>query len=194
MGIAANQARLMTLTARQNDLEYKAQRLSAIKMHLSQTTSELATNYANALNNYSKLNSAQQMGNQFADDWFIVNKDGSYSRYTGGFSQVAQAGNEANTTMTVPNDGNACQGRDLCARVASAIGATGDTLTITASGYLSYQQGIYQTETERLSAQEKIYDMELTQVNTEHDAIKTEYDAIKSLVGDNVEKTFNVFG
>jgi len=63
MGIAANQARLMTLTARQSDLEYKAQQISAIKMRISQASSTLATNYANALNNYTKLNSAQQMGN-----------------------------------------------------------------------------------------------------------------------------------
>ena len=39
-----------------------------------------------------------------------------------------------------------------------------------------------------------MWDMELTQVNTEHSAVKTEYDAIKSLIGDNVDKSFNVFG
>ena len=177
MGIAANQARLMTLTARQNDLEYKAQRLSAIKMHLSQTTSQLATNYANALNTYSTLNSAQQMGNQYSTDKFKVNPDGSYAKVPSNY--------EAQSGETV------CTGATLLSTVASAIGAGSYD---TASGYLSYQQGVYTTETERLSAQEKIYDMELTQVNTEHDAIKTEYDAIKSLVGDNVEKSFNVFG
>ncbi len=186
MGIAANQARLMTLTARQNDLEYKAQQISAIKMQLSRTTSTLATNYANALNNYSKLNSAQQMGSQYGSDYFIVNSDGSYTRFTGSFNEDGQPIDKDNNVIA-----NACLGSSLLSSVATKLG-TGTYET--ANGYLSFQQGIYQTETERLSAQEKIYDMELTQVNTEHDAIKTEYDAIKSLCKDNVEKSFNVFG
>ena len=31
-------------------------------------------------------------------------------------------------------------------------------------------------------------------IDTEHKAVKTEYDAVKSLIGDNVEKSFNIFG
>ena len=169
MGIAANQARLMTLTARQNDLEYKAQQISAIKMRLSQTTSTLAQNYANALNNYTKLNSAQQIANQNPNAKFTVNADGTY----------------------VQDENGTVAAADLLQTVATALSV--GTVT-TANGYLTLEQGKYTTETESISAQEKIYDMELTQVNTEHDAIKTEYDAIKSLVGDNVEKSFNVFG
>ena len=178
MGIAANQARLMTLTARQNDLELKAQQISAIKMRLSQTSSTMATNYANALNNYSKMNSAQQMAEKYkktdeadgTETHFVVNADGSFS--------VSDKG------IVTPST--------LLNAVATAIGAAGKYST--ANDYLVIQQGVYNTETDRISAQEKVYDMELTQVNTEHDAIKTEYDAIKSLIGDNVEKSFNVFG
>ncbi len=169
MGIAANQARLMTLTARQSDLEYKAQQISAIKMRISQASSTLATNYANALNNYTKLNSAQQMGNAHPNAKFRINSDGTYAQ-----------DDEAGTVL----------GSDLLQAVATQLGA----VVSTANDYLTVEQGIYNTQTEMISSQEKIYDMELTQVNTEHDAIKTEYDAIKSLVGDNVEKTFNVFG
>ena len=169
MGIAANQARLMTLTARQNDLELKAQQISAIKMRLSQTSSTTATNYSNALANYSKLNSAQMMAEKYPDGKFTVNKDGSFS--------MTDTGTPAS---------------DLVSAVAAQIGATGTYST--ANEYLTIQQGIYNTETDKISAQEKVYDMELTEVNTEHDAIKTEYDAIKTLIGDNVEKSFNVFG
>lgn len=170
MGIAANQARLMTLTARQNDLELKAQQISAIKMRLSQTSSTTATNYSNALANYSKLNSAQMMAEKYPDGKFTVNKDGSFSM----------------------DDKGATSANDLISAVAAQIGATGTYST--ANEYLTIQQGLYNTETDKISAQEKVYDMELTEVNTEHDAIKTEYDAIKTLIGDNVEKSFNVFG
>ena len=169
MGIAANQARLMTLTARQNDLEYKAQQISAIKMRLSQTTSTLAQDYSKALNNYTKLNSAEQIAKANPNAKFTVNADGTYVQDPKGTTTAA----------------------GLVQAVADQIHA--GTVS-TANGYLTLQQGRYTTETEQISAQEKVYDMELTQVNTEHDAIKTEYDAIKSLVGDNVEKSFNVFG
>ena len=50
MGISANQARLMTLTARQHDLELRAQQISATKMILSLQSQKWATDYSEALN------------------------------------------------------------------------------------------------------------------------------------------------
>ena len=52
----------------------------------------------------------------------------------------------------------------------------------------------YDANTASISSQEKLLDWELTQINTEHSAVKTEYDAVKSLISDNVDKSFNVFG
>ena len=123
MGIAANQARLMTLTARQHDLELRAQQISATKMTLSLESQKWATEYSNELNSAT-------------------------SGQSGNFNQV----------------------------MIDAAKATYDAKTAT------------------ISSQEKMLDLELTQINTEHSAVKTEYDAIKSLIGDNVEKSFNVFG
>lgn len=45
-----------------------------------------------------------------------------------------------------------------------------------------------------LSNTEKMLDMELTQIDTEHKAVTTEYDSVKSLIKDNTEKSFNIFG
>ena len=50
MGISANQARLMTLTARQHDLELRAQQISATKMTLSLQSQQWATEYSEKLN------------------------------------------------------------------------------------------------------------------------------------------------
>ena len=123
MGISANQARLMTLTARQHDLELRAQQISATKMTLSLQSQKWATEYSNALNSAT-------------------------SGQSGNFNQ-------------------------------NAINAA---------------KASYDANTASISSQEKLLDLELTQINTEHSAVKTEYDAIKSLIGDNVEKSFNVFG
>lgn len=123
MGISANQARLMTLTARQHDLELRAQQISAEKMVLSLQSQKWATEYSVALNSAT-------------------------SGQAGGFNQDAIDTAKAN----------------------------------------------YDAKTTSVSSQEKLLDLELTQINTEHSAVKTEYDAVKSLIGDNVDKSFNVFG
>ena len=123
MGIAANQARLMTLTARQHDLELRAQQISATKMTLSLQSQKWATDYSNALNSAT-------------------------SGQSGNFDQ-------------------------------NAI----DNAKVT-----------YDKNTSSISAQEKLLDLELTQINTEHSAVKTEYDAVKSLISDNVDKSLNVYG
>ena len=135
MGISANQARLMTLTARQHDLELRAQSISANKMVTSMASQQYALAYSKALNEYSQLKSGEVTSAEY---------DGA--SYT-----------------------------------------SAETL-------LNKAKGDYDAAMASLSATEKMLDMELTQVNTEHNAIKTEYDAIKSLIGDNVEKSFNVFG
>jgi len=113
MGVASNQARLMTLTARQHDLELRAQQISAKKMIMARDSQSVATTYAEALK-----------GSGSADD--------------------------ALTTYTI------------------------------AMANISYS--------------EKLLDLELTQVNTEHEAVKTEYDSVKSLISDNTDKSFNIFG
>ena len=134
MGISANQARLMTLTARQHDLELRAQQISATKMILSLQSQQWATEYSEALN-------AATAGTK-------TETEGEETTSASGFNQEAIETAKAN----------------------------------------------YDAKTTEISAQEKLLDMELTQINTEHSAVKTEYDAIKSLIGDNVDKSFNVFG
>ena len=39
----------------------------------------------------------------------------------------------------------------------------------------------------------KQLDNEMKSLDTEHNALKTEFDSVKSLIGENVEKTFNLF-
>lgn len=51
MGLAASQARLLLLTARQSDLEYRAQIISQRKIMLAMQTEGLATEYTEAIGN-----------------------------------------------------------------------------------------------------------------------------------------------
>ena len=51
MGMAASQARLLTLTARKSDLEYRAQQITNSEMILAMQTEVAAKEYSNAMSN-----------------------------------------------------------------------------------------------------------------------------------------------
>ena len=51
----------------------------------------------------------------------------------------------------------------------------------------------YTRETNKIQAKDKIYDMELKNIDTEHEALQTEYDSIKSALDKNVERHFKYF-
>ena len=59
---------------------------------------------------------------------------------------------------------------------------------------LNSAQATYEQGTAALVSKEKLLDLELSQINTEHQAATTEYDSVKSLISDNVEKSFSLFG
>lgn len=51
----------------------------------------------------------------------------------------------------------------------------------------------YEYETARISRQDNQLDMELQQLETQHEAILKEYDSVKEVISNNVERTFNLF-
>ena len=51
MGMAASQARLLTLTARKSDLEFRAQQITNSEMILAMQTEVAAKEYSNAMSN-----------------------------------------------------------------------------------------------------------------------------------------------
>lgn len=64
-----------------------------------------------------------------------------------------------------------------------------------------YQKAMYDktindldAKTEIIQKQDQNLELKLKQLDTEENAIKTEMDAVKSVLKDNVEKTFNTFG
>ena len=51
----------------------------------------------------------------------------------------------------------------------------------------------YTRETNKIQAKDKLYDLELKDIDTEHEALQTEYDSIKSALDKNVERHFKYF-
>lgn len=60
MGMSSSQARLLTLTARQHSIEYKAQKIQAEKLRLANDSDRIYNEYLDALD-ATKFNSNQSI-------------------------------------------------------------------------------------------------------------------------------------
>lgn len=93
MGLAASQARLLTLTSRMHSIEYKAQKLEAEKLQLANDSDQVYNTYLNALD-------ATKVQYRF------VNQDGSTAFTNATFSDLKSAGFLFNVNGTICNDLN----------------------------------------------------------------------------------------
>ena len=55
MGLSSSQARLLSLTGRMHDIEYKAQHLEAQKLQMANESAHVYKEYENALNDLNKI-------------------------------------------------------------------------------------------------------------------------------------------
>ena len=51
----------------------------------------------------------------------------------------------------------------------------------------------YQTRMNTIESQDKQFDLQLNKLSSEHTELQTEYDAVKKVIKENVEKSFNIF-
>ena len=58
---------------------------------------------------------------------------------------------------------------------------------------LAKAEAEYNAKTLKINNKEKLLDNDLKALDTEHNALTTEQDSIKSLIKENVDKTFNLF-
>ena len=58
---------------------------------------------------------------------------------------------------------------------------------------LAKAEAEYNAQTLKINNKEKKLDNQLKKLDTEHAALKTEQESIKSLIKDNVDKSFNLF-
>ena len=302
MGISSNQARLMTLSSRQHDLELRAQNISAQKMIKAMQSQEMATKYSDALNDYSMMKSGELTktsgktgrstvsssssnltisssarrvsmatqtqsatvvaqaravstaqiqltqapqatltlaSNLKADTFVSSQSEAGGTTLTNSRASLSSIGSSKVADIaadTIKLDTTIVRDRVLAEDVSGLrsqlqivdgmeaehgcrefvfdedydFGLDDDTSSSSSSNvsnqdsvkytkeecddFLRKAQNEYDTETAKLSAEEKRLDMELTQINTEHSAVTTEYDSVKSLIKDNTDKSFNIFG
>lgn len=92
MGMAASQARLLTITARLADNELRSQTINNAKMRLAAQSSRVSENYINALNNATmKFSNFDDSGNAISQD-LTFNSLTAYSSYNNQYGLVNSAG------------------------------------------------------------------------------------------------------
>ena len=58
---------------------------------------------------------------------------------------------------------------------------------------LAKAEAEYNADTAKINTKEKKLDQQMKEMDTEHSAISTEYDSVKSLISDNISKSFQLF-
>jgi len=289
MGMSASQARLLSITARLNDVEYKSQSIANTKIRLADESERLAQDYAKSLNRQKYTYTTYQTGQaqkvdltlgnlmQVGSKYRLVSSDGkvvlnSYEKgllngppfcdfvndtnrygengaenYYSGYmatkkstfqdSDIQDFISQGLTTQeaidyhknvfnmlvnnaTKDSEGNVTKFNYVVLPDASASNpsllydmiesgefmlvdiSTGENVTASNTVALSIEtdktefakaEAEYNAANMKINNKEKVLDNEMKKLDTEHNALQTEFDAIKNLIGNNIDKSFNLF-
>mgnify|MGYP007000697217 FL=1 len=279
MGLASSQARILLLTARKSDLEYRSQAISQRKMNIAMQTQQLATDYSTAMSNRRMkfiYYADGQSGKVLEEDLSYAGLMSENSAAAGDYLIKTTSGKYLTTGSEVErpvkdSDGNiigvTSERKESEYAVAKKLAAaSGDSLSNYSSAddliakykpYMDYVQGAsnnsffqsalrngsfylyqatnqvtsgegenkkttctyecvswsgnsaindaydtsddaaaeaeYESKSLVLSNQDKMLDLELQQIETQHKAIETEYDSVKKVIENNIKVSFKIF-
>ena len=213
MGLAASQARLLSLTARQSDNEYEGQIVNNRRLALSSRMQAIAKDYSEGMSNKSLK--------MIIDDE-TVDFDAEYLTALG-FTLVDASGQAITKNSSgkyVDNSGNVISSATIerLLRAGTLNISNGDKVTAS-DGTVSYSLSFdwrsdesgtfsdvynttddaavaakYESDSAQVQAQDKKLELELKNLDTEHKAIETEMDAVKKVIEKNVQSSFKTFG
>ena len=210
MGMASSQARLLSITARINDIEFKSQSVANTKIRLADESEQVAKAYTDALNksrltytSYADgqpqvipltLDSLSQYGYRLRKangtdhgaDHGIQDTDdvSSYDLYEmieSGQFFLEKDSNFNNTGVNANWNRTSVSGDNLL-DIQSV-----DSVT------LAKAEAEYNAASARINRKEKLLDNDMKALDTEHQALTTERDSVKNLIGEDVKSSFEIF-
>lgn len=267
MGLASSQARMLLLTARKSDLEYRAQMISQRKINLAMQTEELANKHTQAISNrklqfvyYTSQSDNVQLSEDLTYGSLMASNNGTAGNYlirmansgkylVTGYTSDDIAENKYNVAYKLaqqdgysPDQINSIDknvlinaytnkmqidaggafmntslfqeairnGSVLLYKAEEKAGADTDVAkmveykSIVWSGESNIKD-VLKTEDDAesnaeweakslvLSNQDKMLDLELNQIQTQHKAIETEYESVKKVIEKNIEVSYKIF-
>lgn len=262
MGLASSQARMLSLTSRQHQVEYEAQRIEAQKLQLANESDTVYNKYLDALDatkiqykivaddgatmyrdasfanlatagflfnvNGTICNSYESVKEALKDQGVVdLTAGDSYALVTNLISEgyvvlmEQQADPEAgwsfeggkivftddstNPATTTEYSINGAADKNFTTIIddkAVIYKVFGDTSTATSTKVqevsdevgLKLAEAEYEAAMNKINAKDTRYDNELSQLETERNAIKTEIETLQNVAKDNVDRTFKIFG
>ena len=224
MGLDASQARLLTLRARQNNVEYQIQQLQQQKLFLANQMDHEASLWSNGMNIQHLYYSPGGGGSATEDlprlSFAIVTGDvsdgglGMRIRDSYGRIVVAELPDPLPEGKTVADYAiepycnqadyfeNNLKTGNWSIQTSDENGAPCD---LPLSGANFIYQGVdesdyavanaeYEATVEKHQRLDKKFDMQIQQLTTERTAIETEIDYVKKVIDKNIEETFKTFG
>ena len=223
MGMSASQARLLSITSRMNDIELRSQQISNAKIRLADESEQVANEYTEALNKtkltYTDYSSGQaqqvdltpknlasfgyKLINRETNEVFSGNVDAAtmYEMIESGQFYIGEGGEETQKTINEAPQSTAYRRYQpklvthTFVTDATEINISGSPLMAITSDTtnLAKAEANYNAKTAKINAKEKKLDQQMKEMDTEHSALKTEYDSVKSLIGENISKSFQLF-
>lgn len=197
MGLSSSQARMLMLFARKSDLEQRGQNINNRRMLLANQTAEASSVYSNKLNNMTfktaKVNNPDEMANldgaAFAAKFLTADSGYTFKNANG-------------EDVTADKMKELTKGQDALSLYTLLKNYT---IADTKGNNLDMSDGLYTEDdaaasakykqiTDRLQAQDKQLEIELKNIDTQHQAVQTEIDAVKKVIDKNIEMTFKTFG
>ena len=197
--MSATQTRLLALTSRMNDLEYKAENIANIKIRLADESDKIAQKYTEALGKQkysitsyatgqpvtSELNGASFCagGAAYELGYEFVTSDGRVPAHLSSFTATQIYEMIESGEFKVQHNGS-----DVTAAQEHVIG-----IQSVSTAELAIAEAEYNAATSKIQRKEKELDRQQSKLDTEHVALKTERDSLKNIMKDNVDSTFTLF-
>ena len=195
MGMSASQARLLAITSRMNDIELRSQQISNTKIRLADESEQVANAYTKALNasklTYTTFSSEQTQkidltpSNLSKYGFRLVDKDGKECTSAKITATQMYEMIESGQYKLQQEDGDDYKDISVSGNVSLGIQ--------TEDKDLAKAEAEYNAATAKINTKEKKLDQQMKAMDTEHNALKTEYDSVKSLISDNISKSFQLF-
>ena len=215
MGISASQARLLTLTSRLRDIEYKQQQLANTKMRFSVEQDEVSAKYSKALDKqkiqFKDYNTGEYsdltLNKMFNDPdngcrYVLCDKNGrAVDRYN--YPEIyGRMNNDPNWIYEAIESGEFHLEEKLVGEqyggVESGVVVNAGTDTnldiVRDDSDYAKAKADYDAAMRKISNKEKRIDSEVTKLNNEYQAMNTEYDSVKQIISDNSQNSFKLFG
>jgi len=214
MGLAATQTRFLSLTARKSNVEYQGQQINQQRTVLSNKSASM---YSEMLTLAVPVPPSTA---DFTTVQYVFTETDSEGKVTGRYQTVNFDNENAAkdyeftviNTISGRSETRTIQETDskdqYTGRWKTLNGFTSTVVEVTDNKayedeynqYL-YKQYLYEQEIEAINAktaiiqqEDKALELQLNQLDTEQNEIKTEIEALDKIIGDNVESSYKTFG